>query len=98
MLWTPLLLVLWKSLSLGKMVLMSLIFLVPQARRRKITLMILCLLYMMITMIIMLLSVHLLLRRKLIMITICFLYLMIMVMRIIIIAILLNLLPQLLIR
>jgi hypothetical protein len=38
-------------------------------------------------------SVHLLLRRKLIMITICLLYLMIMMMRIIMIAILLNLLP-----
>lgn len=42
--------------------------------------------YMMITMMIMLFSVHLLLRRKLIMI--CLLYLMIMVMRIIMIAIL----------
>src|SRR4051812_20327389 len=69
MLWTPLLLMLWKSLSLGKLVLMSMIFLVPQACRRKFTLMILCLLYMMITMMIMLFSVHLLLRRKLIMIT-----------------------------
>jgi hypothetical protein len=36
---------------------------------------------------------HLLLRRKLIMITICLLYLMLMAMRIIMIAILLNLLP-----
>src|SRR3954463_10732556 len=95
MLWTPLLLVLWKILSLGKLVLMSTIFLVPQAWRRKFTLMILCLLYMMITMMIMLFSVHLLLRRT--MITIWLLYLMIVVMRIIMIAILLNLLPLLLI-
>src|SRR3954447_26614288 len=98
MLWTSLFLILWKSLSLGKLVLMSMIFLVPQARRRKFTLMILCLLYMMITMMIMLFSVHLLLSRKLITITICLLYLMIMVMRIIMIAILLNFLSRLLIR
>src|SRR3954471_1268952 len=98
MLWTPLLLMLWKSLSLGKLVLMSMIFLGPQARRRKFTLMILCLLYMMIIMMIMLFSVHLLLRRKLIMITIFLLYMMIMVMRIIMIAILLNFPPLLLIR
>src|SRR4051812_23364185 len=62
----------------------------PEARRRKFTLMILCLLYMIITMMIVLFSVHLLLRRKLIIITICLLYFMIMVMRIILIAILLN--------
>jgi hypothetical protein len=49
--------------------------------------------YMMITMMNMIFSVHLLLRRKLIMITICLLYLMTMVMRIIMIAIFLNLLP-----
>src|SRR4051812_22783148 len=69
MLWTSLLLILWKSLSLGKLVLMSMIFLVPQARRRKFILMILCLLYTIITMMIVLFSVHLLLRRELIMIT-----------------------------
>src|SRR3954469_9476831 len=92
MLWTPLLLILWKSLILGKLVLMSMIFLVPQAWRRKFTLMILCLLYMMIV----LFSVHLLLRRT--MITICLLYLMIMVMRIIMISILFSLLPLQLIR
>src|SRR3954470_6987130 len=49
--------------------------------------------YMMITMMNMIFSVHLLLRRKIIMITICLLYLMIMVIRIIMIAILLNFLP-----
>jgi hypothetical protein len=65
----------------------------PQARRRKFTSMILYLQYMMITMMSMIFSVHLLLRRKLIMITICLLYLMTMVMRIIMIAILLNFLP-----
>src|SRR4051812_4115676 len=46
--------------------------------------------YMLITMIIMIFSVHLLLRRKFIVITICLRYLMIMVMKIIVIAILLN--------
>jgi hypothetical protein len=71
------------------LVLMSMIFLVPQARRRKFTLMILYLQYMMN----MIFSVHLLLRKKLFMITICLLYLMTMVMRTIMIAILLNLLP-----
>src|SRR5215217_407082 len=35
------------SLSLGKLALMSMIFLVPQALRRKFTLMVLCLLYLM---------------------------------------------------
>src|SRR5215216_3308226 len=54
--------------------------------------------YMMSTMMNMMFSVHLLLRRKLIMTTICLLYLMIMVMRIIMIAILLNFLPLQLIR
>jgi hypothetical protein len=43
-------------------------------------------------------SVHLLLRRKLIMITICLLYFMTMVMKITMIAILLNLIPLQLIR
>src|SRR3954465_9435556 len=91
---------LWKSLSLGKLVLMKVIFLVPQLW--KIAILLLMLIpnpqYMMITMLSMIFSVHLLLRRKLIVITIFLLYLIIMVMRIIVIAILLNLLPLQLIR
>src|SRR5215217_2628215 len=77
---------LWKILSLGKLALMSMIFLVPQALRRKFTLMILCLPFMMIIMIVVF-CYHLLWRINLIMITIHLLYL---------IATLLNLLMMLL--
>src|SRR5215216_1308635 len=78
---------LWKSLSLGKLVFMKMIFLVPRLSKIAILLLMMIpnLQYMMITMINMIFSVHLL-SRKLIMITICLLYLMIMVMRIIMIA------------
>src|SRR5215204_5987997 len=79
---------LWKILSLGKLALMSMIFLVPQALRRKFTLMILCLPFMMIIMIVVF-CYHLLWRINLIMITIYLLYL---------IATLLNLLPLQLIK
>jgi hypothetical protein len=48
--------------KIGEAGLMSMIFLVPQARRRKFSLMILCLQFMMITMMNMIFSVHLLLR------------------------------------
>src|SRR3954465_5379177 len=94
-LWTPLLLMLWKILSLGKLVFMKMIFLVPQLWKIAILLhmMIPNLPYMMITMMNMIFSVHLLLRKKLIMIIIRLLYLMIMVMGIIMVAILFNLLP-----
>src|SRR4051812_4266423 len=89
------LLMLWKSLSLGKLVFMKMIFLVPQLWKIAILLLMIIpnLQYMMITMMSMIFSVHLLLRRKLIVITICLLCLMIMVMRILMIAILLNFLP-----
>src|SRR4051812_3842904 len=80
---------LWKSLSLGKLVFIKIIFLVPQLWKIAILslMMIPNLQYMMITMMNMVFSVHLLLSRKLIVITICLLYLMIMVMRITMIAI-----------
>src|SRR3954468_11214582 len=74
------LLMTWKALSLGMTRLMNMIFLVPQLLRRKFTLMILCLLYMMITMMNMIFSVHLLLRIKFIMIMICLLNTMITMM------------------
>src|SRR5215203_4691496 len=77
-----------KILSLGKLALMSMIFLVPQALRRKFTLMILCLPFMMIIMIVVF-CYHLLWRINLIMITIYLLYL---------IATFLNLLPLQLIK
>src|SRR3954468_10999753 len=91
---------LWKSVSLGKLVLMKMIFLVPQLWKIDILLLMMIpnLQYMMITMMNMIFSVHLLLRRKLIVITICLLYLMIMVMRIVMIVVLLNFLPLQLIR
>src|SRR5215218_8157660 len=79
---------LWKILSLGRLALMSMIFLVPQALRRKFSLMILCLPFMMIIMIVVF-CYHLLWRINLIMITIYLLYL---------IATLLNLLPLQLIK
>src|SRR5215213_6376736 len=78
---------LWKILSLGKLALMSMIFLVPQALRRKFTLMILCLPFMIIMIVVF--CYHLLWRINLIMITIYLLYL---------IATLLNLLPLQLIK
>src|SRR3954467_12918874 len=81
----------WKVLSLGILVLMSMIFLVPQARRRKFTLMILCLLYMMIKMMNMIFSFHLLLKIKFIMIMICLLNTMITMM---VMIVLLPLLPM----
>src|SRR3954471_12214079 len=91
---------LWKRLSMGKLVFMKMIFLVPQLWKIGILLLMMVpnFQYMMITMMNMIFSAHLLLRRKFIVITICLLYLMIMVMRITMIAILLNLLPLQLIR
>src|SRR3954465_13117696 len=86
--------------KLGELVLMKMTFLVPQLWKIAIILLMMIpnLQYMMITMMSMIFSVHLLLRRKLIVMTICLLYFMIMVMRILMIAILLNLLPLQLIR
>src|SRR4051812_13919049 len=91
---------LWKRLSLGKLVFMKMIFLVPQFWKIAILslMMIPNLQFMIITMMTMIFSLHLLFRRKVIVITICLLYLMIMVMRTIMIAIVLNLLPLQLIR
>src|SRR3954471_16004762 len=88
------------AISLGKLVLMKMIFLVPRLWKIAIVLLMMIpnLQYMMITMISMIFSVHLLLRRKLIVITTCLLYLMTMVMRIIVIAILLNFITLQLIR